>query len=174
MAIIDLTQLPEAPGIGRVHHAHHAHGRRGHRMPHLHARMARRHSVRAARKAARATHGMELVLVGCGATQSPAAGASQTFTVRAQKDQHLVGFFLGSTNPEDLTVTAFSIAGKNVLRGSGAAAVGSFQAINTVRPGYCYPHWNGGSDLVVTVKNNHATLARPINGAAVVLREKTV
>lgn len=130
-------------------------------------------SVRAARRAGRQLMaGYELELVGLGAAVQPAAAASSTWTVRAQRDQIPVAVYADCQYAEDITIEAFQISGKNVLRGSGAVALKSFHPKNTQRPGYAFPPWNGGTDLVLTVKNNHAATARTISGGVLVLRKK--
>lgn len=136
------------------------------------ARRAARRSRRASRRANAAVSGYELVAVGFGAAHQLAAGASGTWTVRAQKDQIPVDVYIGCTVPSDGTITDWSIAGKRVMRSSGAVAVGSYQPKNTTRPGSQWPAWKGGTDLVITVKNNHGASERVFTGVAFVLRKK--
>lgn len=128
---------------------------------------ARRRELRAQRSAA----GMELVMVGLGTATSLAAGASVTYTVRAQKDQIPCALFADQT-ADDCTIEAWTVSGQNVLRGAGGASLRSFHPKNTQRPAFAWPRWAGGSDMVITIKNNHAATARVVSGGVLVLRRK--
>lgn len=155
-----MSNLMDLDGIGRVRPGRaRRRARRGSR--------ARRRELRAARHAS----GYELVFVGLGTATSLAAAASVTYTVRAQKDQIPVAFFADQT-ADDCTIEAWTISGQNVLRGAGGASIRSFHPKNTQRPAFAWPKWSGGSDMVVTIKNNHGATARVVSGGVLVLRKK--
>lgn len=149
--------------------------RRGRARPQ--ARRTRRKERRGSRarrgqlRQSRAVRGFVLEFCGLGDALELAAGATGTYTVRAQRENVPVALFLDETQP-DCTIETWSIAGSNVFRGSGGVPVAAFHPRNTQRAAYAWPKWGGGTDMVITIKNNHAATERVVSGGMLVLTKR--
>lgn len=140
------------------------------------ARQTHRKSRRAHRKAARASgamNGYRLEFLGLGTVMTPtvSGGTAASITIRAQHDNIPVALYLASTvEGADCTISAWQIAGDNVLRNGLDVAVSSFHPKNAQRPGYAWPQWRAGTDMTMSTKN-YAAASHVMSGGMLVLRK---